>query len=84
MPKGRIVAADPYLTVMDTDTLHYFNALTLANGGEDVELDLSKGFAAWKKAEVAFEADIDGKHKGDKKETLRPANKPLGIMGRNE
>ena len=51
MPKGRIVAADPYLTVMDTDTLHYFNALTFAIGGEDVELDLSKGFAAWKKAE---------------------------------
>lgn len=84
MPKGRIVAADPYLTVMDTDTLHYFNALTLANGGEDVELDLSKGFAAWKKAEENFQADIDGKHKGDKKETLRPANIPLGIMGRNE
>ena len=84
MPKGRIVAADPYLTVMDTDTLHYFNALTLANGGEDVELDTSKGFAAWKKATETFEADIDGKHKGAKKETIRPANKPLGIMGRNE
>lgn len=84
MPKGRIVAADPYLTVMDTDTLHYFNALTLANGGEDVELDLSKGFAAWKKATETFQADIDGKHQGDKKETIRPANIPLGIMGRNE
>ena len=84
MPKGRIVAADPYLTVMDTDTLHYFNALTLANGGQDVELDTSKGFAAWKKAEEAFQADFDGKHKGAKKETLRPANVPLGIMGRNE
>lgn len=84
MPKGRIVAADPYLTVMDTDTLHYFNALTLANGGEDVELDTSKGFACWKKATETFQADIDGKHQGDKKETLRPANKPLGIMGRNE
>lgn len=84
MPKGRIVAADPYLTVMDTDTLHYFNALTLANGGEDVELDTSKGFACWKKATENFQADIDGKHQGDKKETLRPANIPLGIMGRNE
>ena len=84
MPKGRIVAADPYLTVMDTDTMHYFNALTLANGGEDVELDTSKGFAAWKKAEEKFEHDIDGKHTGAKKETLRPANVPIGIMGRNE
>lgn len=84
MPKGRIVAADPYLTVMDTDTLHYFNALTLANGGKDVELDTSKGFAAWKEATEEFEADIDGKHTGDKKETIRPANIPLGIMGRNE
>ena len=81
MPKGRIVAADPYLTVMDTDTLHYFNALTLANGGEDVELDTSKGFACWKKATETFQADIDGKHQGDKKETIRPANIPLG---RNE
>ena len=84
MPKGRIVAADPYLTVMDTDTMHYFNALTLANGGKDVELDTSKGFAAWKKAEEKFEHDIDGKHTGAKKETLRPANVPIGIMGRNE
>ena len=84
MPKGRIVAADPYLTVMDTDTLHYFNALTLANGGKDVELDTSKGFAAWKEATEKFQADIDGKHTGAKKETLRPANIPLGIMGRNE
>ena len=84
MPKGRLVAADPYLTVMDTDTLHYFNALTLANGGKDVELDTSKGFAAWKEAEEDFKADIDGKHTGEKKETLRPANIPLGIMGRNE
>lgn len=84
MPKGRIVAADPYLTVMDTDTLHYFNALTLANGGKDVELDTSKGFAAWKEATEAFSPDVDGKHTGDKKETIRPANKPLGIMGRNE
>ena len=84
MPKGRIVAADPYLTVMDTDTMHYFNALTLANGGEDVELDTSKGFAAWKKAEENFQVDIDGKHQGAKKETLRPANVPIGIMGRNE
>lgn len=83
MPKGRIVAADPYLTVMDTDTMHYFNALTLANGGKDVELDLSKGFAAWKEATTAFEADLDGKDK-TRKDTCRPANIPLGIMGRNE
>lgn len=84
MPKGRIVAADPYLTVMDTDTMHYFNALTLANGGQDVELDTSKGFAAWKKAETAFSVDVDGKNKGPKKETVRPANVPIGIIGRNE
>ena len=83
MPKGRIVAADPFLTVMDTDTLHYFNALTLANGGQDVDLDTSKGFAAWKKAEAPFQVDLDGKDK-TKKDTRRPANIPLGIMGRNE
>lgn len=83
MPKGRIVAADPYLTVMDTDTMHYFNALTLANGGVDVELDTSKGFAAWKKTGTPFEHDIDGKDK-TRKDTVRPANMPIGIMGRNE
>ena len=83
MPKGRIVAADPYLTVMDTDTMHYFNALTLANGGVDVELDTSKGFAAWKKTETPFQHDVDGKDK-TRKDTVRPANIPIGIMGRNE
>ncbi|MGL4877991.1 hypothetical protein [Paraclostridium dentum] len=83
MPKGRLVAADPYLTVMDTDTMHYFNALTLANGGKDVELDITKGFATWKEAAKAFEVDFDGKDKTNK-ETVRPANVPLGIMGRNE
>lgn len=83
IPKGRIVAADPFLTVMDTDTLHYFNALTLANGGKDVELDLEKGFASWKETETPFEHDIDGKDK-TRKDTARPANVPLGVMGRNE
>ena len=33
---------------------------------------------------VTASANIIGKHTGEKKETLRPANIPLGIMGRNE
>ena len=38
IPKGRLVAADPYLLVMDTDTSHYLNAITIANGGKNVRL----------------------------------------------
>lgn len=44
IPKGRIVAADPHLMVMDTDTTHYFNAITIANGGKAVRLAQAKDF----------------------------------------
>ena len=45
IPKGRIVAADPYMLVMDTDTTHYHNAVTLANGGKNVRLATNADFA---------------------------------------
>lgn len=38
MPKGRFVAVDPSLNVLDFDTHKAYNALTLANGGADVEI----------------------------------------------
>lgn len=46
IPKGRIVAADPYLMVMDTDTNHYLNAVTIANGGKNVRLAQPADFKA--------------------------------------
>ncbi len=44
IPKGRLVAADPYLMVLDTDTMHFFNdnavekAYDSKLGSADVEL----------------------------------------------
>ena len=82
IPKGRIVAADPHLMVLDTDTQHFHNALTMANGGVDVELDGK----VWKETaeqpkvnELTGNFEVEGSDK-----VFRPANKPLGIMERNE
>ena len=95
MPKGRIVAADPHLMVMDTDTLHFHNALTLANGGVDVDLvarahDGKNAVPAhWVEAATQFVVDDNpespnaGKDKNNP-DTRRPANVPLGILERNE
>ena len=38
MPKGRFVAVDKSLNILDFDTKKAYNALTLANGGADVKL----------------------------------------------
>lgn len=38
MPKGRFVAVDSSLNILDFDTHKAYNALTLANGGADVKL----------------------------------------------
>lgn len=85
MPKGRIVAADPNLMIYDTDTLHSFNAITLANGGKNVELDTDG--KTWKETTKTLTIDhttgymlADGQLSMD----VRPANKPLGILERNE
>lgn len=87
IPKGRLVACDPDLEVLDTDTLHYHNALTLANGGVNVELD-SDG-KNWKKTTDTIVVDeatgLYKKQSGDDGSKIyRPANKVLGIMERNE
>lgn len=91
IPKGRIVAVDPYLSVLDTDTLHYHNALTLANGGVNVEMNgtevPNKNPYEWKKTSdnpvLKKETGLfeDDAHK---EKVYRPANVPLGIMERNE
>lgn len=85
IPKGRIVAADPNLMVFDTDTLHSFNAITLANGGVNVELDTDG--KTWKKTEKTLTVDTTTGYMladGTLSMDVRPANKPLGIMERNE
>lgn len=38
IPKGRVVAADPYMDMVDTDMRVQHNTLTLANGGVPVRL----------------------------------------------
>ncbi len=91
MPKGRIVAADPHLMVLDTDTLHYHNALTLANGGVDVELVRNPrvgdvpASVFWQETADALTVDpATGDVVGQEGKVYRPANKPLGILERNE
>ena len=82
IPKGRIVAADPHLMVLDTDTQHFHNALTMANGGVNVELD-GKVWKETADAPVVNEQTGNFEVEGSNK-VYRPANKPLGIMERNE
>ena len=91
MPKGRIVAADPHLMVLDTDTMHFHNALTLANGGKDVELeqDAVSGLNGklWIEsagAPVVNEQTGAFEDPANPNKIYRPANKPLGILERNE
>ena len=82
IPKGRIVAADPHLMVLDTDTQHFHNALTMANGGVDVELDGK----VWIETEDAPKVNeqTGNFEVAENDKVYRPANKPLGIMERNE
>lgn len=81
IPKGRIVAADPHLTVMDTDTLHFFNAVTLANGGKVVKL---KNDNTWEETTDRFQVDTKTGKDQTNPEGLRDKNVPLGMIGRNE
>lgn len=38
IPKGRVIAADPHMDMVDTDMKKQYNTLTLANGGVPVRL----------------------------------------------
>lgn len=93
IPKGRLVAADPYLMVLDTETMHFFNAVTIANGGKDVILD--RDGKTWRELEAADgvvskdAADLSEtggflKLDGVKADNVRPANVPMGLLERNE
>lgn len=82
MTKGRVVAVDPYLQVFDTDTQKYDNALTLANGGVDVQFDPVTGH--WIEATTPFALNVGTGKDNTKPEDVRPANIPIGIIIRNE
>ena len=93
IPKGRLVAADPFLMVLDTETMHFFNAITIANGGKDVILDTDgKSWRALqggdgtlaKTPEDLTETGGYLKLNGKKATNVRPANVPLGVLERNE
>ncbi len=94
IPKGRLVAADPYLMVLDTDTMHFFNAVTIANGGDDVKLDvdgktwikLTEEEAAKVEKDDTTLSETGGfvKFDGAKSNTVRPGNVPMGLLERNE
>lgn len=78
--KGRIVAIDPYLNIFDADTQKYDNALTLANGGVDVELVDGH----WVATSTPFVLDPNTEKDTTRPETCRPANVPIGVLIRNE
>ena len=90
IPKGRLVAADPYLMVLDTDTMHFFNAVTIANGGKHVQL--AADGKTWE--ECTEELDLSPEAlsaaggymvvNGEVRKDIRPANVPMGLIERNE
>lgn len=85
VPKGRIVAADPHLNTMDTDTLHYFNTLTLANGGKNVKLGADGKL--WEATDDVLTVDNTTGYmmaNGKISKVHRAANMPIGIIERNE
>lgn len=82
IPKGRLVAVDPHLVVMDTDTQHFHNAITIANGGKDVDYNHDK--AKWEAAKAPFALDVTTGKDTTAPNTRRPANIPIGILERNE
>ena len=56
MPKGRIVALDPYMNQLDYDTHKKRNVVTLANGGKNVKLGADR--KTWVALEEAEGADL--------------------------
>lgn len=85
MPKGRIVAADPNMNQLDFDTHKSLNVLTLANGGKNVKLRADG--KQWEVTDETVSVDpntgmaaINGVATPD----VRLANKPLGVIQRNE
>ena len=107
VPKGRIMAIDPYMNQLDTDTHKALNVLTLANGGSTVKLrDDDK--KQWEPVDGEYQESASGEKiyvsnsvtspvttsvdpktgkivvDGNITNEYRPANKPVGILQRNE
>lgn len=90
--KGRIAAVDPFLTIFDSDTQRYDNALTLANGGVAVKFnDTTKRWEEATEEQLALldPPSLDKPYYTDKVTkkidlTVRPANVPIGFFIRNE
>lgn len=82
IPKGRVVAVDPYLEIFDADTQKYDNALTLANGGKDVKLNSTTNH--WETTGADFTLNPVTGRDTTAPDTVRPANVPIGIALRNE
>lgn len=99
MPKGRIVAIDTNMNQLDFDTHKAYNVLTLANGGEIVKISADKtnwekvittveGAVITETStgkvitidpntgKIALDGIVDNGY--------RPANKPIGMIQRNE
>lgn len=81
IPKGRVVAVDPYLQIFDADTQKMDNALTLANGGKTVTFNKTTGH--WEAGGDFVVNTATGKATTNP-ETVRPGNIPIGIALRNE
>lgn len=92
MPKGRIVAVDPSMNQLDFDTRKSNNVLTLANGGKNVKLrtiEESNGKLGKLWEEITEPVSVDTNTGlavvGNAiRKDVRLANKPLGVIQRNE
>lgn len=99
VPKGRFVAIDPNMNQLDFDTKKAYNVLTLANGGNLVKLSadkknwenvvttldvdgitLKEGSAVITVDASTGKVALDGVIKND----YRVANRPIGMIMRNE
>lgn len=97
VPKGRIMAVDPTLSLYDTDEKKAYNALTLANGGTAVKLqgkkwepvinaektgtDTHKYYCAVGNNNLSVDAETG---RVTSEDVVRLANIPIGLMERNE
>lgn len=110
IPKGRIVAIDPYMNQLDFDTHKALNVLTLANGGTTVKVKTTGDNAnkEWEPVDAGYVTTAGGEQvlvvksvsptetlaveagtgrmtvDGTATNAYRPANRPIGIIQRNE
>ncbi len=87
IPKGRLVALDPNMSIVDFEDKKAYNAITLANGGNQVKLKTSGDTTAWELDASTYLIDpttgkvVVGSTLYNSK---RAGNVPIGVMFRNE